>query len=125
MPALETSDLNQWAVLWSAGDYPDEFGNYVRNDPEEIRVRWEHGVRDLLDPKGNSIEINAIVFTRQEIPIGSNLWEGQLADFLGTGSIGDDDNIMQVKLEKRTPDVKARNNRRAYGLVRYKDNPNL
>lgn len=125
MPNPSVRNLTQKAVLWTVQTHANEFGQQVNavSGPVEIRVRWENGHKDLMDPKGNKIEVDAMVAASRVIPIGSKMWLGALADWYGTGSEGNDDDVMQVKLDLSIPNTKGRNTRRVYGLMRYSDTP--
>lgn len=128
MPSPETSDLNQWALLWEyRGE--DAYGHLtVALDREEIPVRWVNKRSMTSDAQGNKIELDATVIADRAIPIGSEMWEGTSAEMLdtivGTGTdetIKPASGIMIVLTQSYTPDIKAREVRREYGLKRKSD----
>lgn len=120
MPAPEAACRLQTAVLWSKiGD--DDYGEPLRDDPEEINVRWVQRRTASLDANGNTISLDATVVVNQEIVVGSLLWLGALSSWTGTGSAGDDTELMIVATYNETPDLKNREIRRMVGLRRFRD----
>jgi hypothetical protein len=120
MPAFETKDLNQWAILWRVSS-SDRYGTKTFHSPEEIRVRWVGKRKQIISPTGQLIGADATVITREYVPNGSLLREGRLEDWVGTGSNDDDEGILEVIGSDYTPDIKGRNYRYELMLVRYKD----
>src|SRR5882757_2595614 len=116
MPPLERTDLLQRAVLWSASGR-DRYGQVTVGDPVEITVRWLDQQSQMLDPQGNTVTVDVTVVVQQDIKIGSQMWLGELADLIGTGS-EPETGRMEVKAFNSTLDIKARNNRRTIGLMR-------
>lgn len=121
MPALETIDLHQRAVLWTkAGD--DIEGRPLVMAPVEIACRWERGAREGLKKDGTLVRLDAFVVVAQDVVPDSILWEGTLAEWNATGSAsGDHTDLMQVVIVKNSPDVKGQNRRRTLGLQMYSD----
>lgn len=122
MPPLESVDLWQDAVYWPPGA-PDRYNEPTRGSPVQIEVRWVWQDRKTTNAQGEEIETSATVITDREIPIGSFMVLGTLSDWLGTGSAGADDALMEVVTEQQTPDLKARNTRYQYGLSWFRDTP--
>lgn len=125
MPPLETSDLHQKAVLWPFLNY-DRFGQpVVSDDHEEIPVRWEWGHREMLDSKGNTIGVDAVVVVDRRITLGSNLWLGESQDVpAGTSFTSERNELCQVIFYSEIPDIKGREVRRLVGLIRLKSYSN-
>lgn len=121
MPPLETMDRHQDAVLWAATGAANHYGEPLVGSPVDITVRWVNQQREMLDPQGNTVAVDATVVAAQEIPIGSVMAEGTLADWLGTGSGEEPSGRMQVKAESWALDLKGRITRREYGLMRFRD----
>lgn len=69
----------QYAVLYAATDY-DEQGNPTVSAGTEIRCRWEDGRREITQPDGTIIAVEAEVFVNQSITVGSILWKGRLSE---------------------------------------------
>lgn len=120
MPSMETAFRRQFAVLWPKDGY-DGHGEPTVGEPVELRVRWNNKQRLAYDAQGNPVAVDAVVIVDQEIEVGSSMWEGQLADWYGTGSAGDDSGVMEVVTYNETPDIKNRFKRRTVGLTFYKD----
>lgn len=123
MPAIEDDDRLQKAVYWEATNTNDEFGNPVYLDPVEIDVRWITKRKQGVDSKGNPIALEATVIADVLIPIDSTMWEGTLEEWYGTGSAGKDDELMVVKANGKTPDLRAIETRYKAFLSRYRDQP--
>lgn len=120
MPQLETMDMGQAAVLWRFL-YLDDHGETIIDEPEEITVRWVRRQTQMLNGKGDPIAVDATVVADIEIPTGSIMWEGELEEYYGTGSAGEEDSLMEVVASGMVPDLKARDIRRRHGLTFYKN----
>lgn len=126
MPNQETSHRFQTALLWPYAGIDDYGQPIVSSTPQEIRVRWEHTRTEMTDPQGNTIVVDATAVVAQKVTIGSEMWLGDYADdWLGTGSGsgGDDDEVMRVVAYDEVPDVKGRVKWRQVGLQRKSDSP--
>ena len=130
MPPLETAWRYQKAVLWPAltlrgRTLTDKNGQARVNltSPVTLAVRWEDDYRDVLDPQGNTVALSATVVVAQDVVIGSRMWQGELTDWLGTGSGDDAADVMIVVTKSVAKDVKGKNIRRELGLMRYGDSP--
>lgn len=120
MPAFETMDRPQRAVLWPKLGV-DRLGQFVVGDPVEIRVQWDDNYSEALDPQKNTVQVDGTIYTNRVIPIGSIVWQGRIAAWAGTGSGEAPTGLMEVKTVKITPDLKGRNRTYMYGLVRFND----
>ena len=126
MPDIEREDRWQKAVLMEAvrrgaASY-DDFGQPVITAPEELDVRWVWKQTMMTGPQGKPISVDATVVVGREVELGSKMWLGTLADWLGTGtgssleSDNPDDSLMEVVAIKITPDLKGRFQRVTLGL---------
>lgn len=120
MPALEVSDLTQQAVLWAMSNY-DSFGQPAVGDPIQINVRWVWHHREVVDAKGNTISLAADVAAAQDIPINSHMWLGTLDQWNSNGMSQVNQDLYEVKTSDNVPDVKGRNVRRTFGLMKLHD----
>jgi hypothetical protein len=123
VPDFETMDRGQAAVYWPAAGRGNEFGEPQVGAAEEIRVRWVDRKADVLDPAGNTVSLDAQVVTDFRVPPGSRLWKGELADWYGTGSAADDDEVMVAVTAAEATDLKGRTTRYEVGLKRFRDTP--
>jgi len=114
MPGPESNLRFQTAVYWKASGH-DNYGQPKVTTPVEIQVRWEKGRNESTGPNGELQAIDGTLVVDREIPIGSILWLGVLADYVST------DTKMQVLDYKETPDIKNRNVHRAVTVKRYTD----
>lgn len=114
MPPLETTDLRQYAVLWAAAGQ-DVYGAPVVADGIEIKVRWLDKLSQAVDPTGNTIQTVAQVIASQLIPVQSILWLGRLCNIVGPPYPG----LHIIVGDDNTPDIKNRNIRYEYKLMRY------
>lgn len=122
MPSIETAYLTQDAVLFPF-DGTDIHNEIKRGDPVEIKVRWLTGRSQSLSAQGTPLALDATVIVDRVIENRSLLFLGSLSEWLGTGSEGDDSELMEVVSYKETPDLKGRVERRSVGLVYYRDTP--
>lgn len=124
MPPIETAHRPQKALLWSVQGVNDRGNPTVdRGNPTELDVWWATGRTEALDPQGNTVAIDAAVVVDRHVPVGSAMWLGSEAEWLGsgTGSAGEATEVMQVVTYNEAPDLKGRNYRRVVGLIRYGD----
>lgn len=120
MPAPETNARHQKAVIWPALGY-DTDGRVKVGAPEEITVRWVTHRGEATDGLGHTISLDARVVVNQEVRVGSVMWLGCLADWVGTGSGGDDSELHRVVRFNHTKDIKGRAIRRTCDLRRESD----
>jgi len=113
MPSPETVNRHQKAVLWAANGY-DTYGDIKVSANVEIDVRWEEKRREILDPQGNSITIEAEIVVDRDITIGSIMWLGNKVD-LATPPV----DLKQVVAFNKTPDIKGLNYRRTVSVIRF------
>src|SRR5262245_11016079 len=115
MPAFETADRHEDAVLWTVTGTTRN-GEPIVGSPEGIRVRWQRENVIISDPLGQPVKLDAFVVVDRAVPVGSLLWLGRLADYNPAAN----NEIMEVILFKESPDLKARNRRRILGLMKFK-----
>lgn len=121
MPSPESDGRHQQCVLWKfAGSYSNN-GSPKVQDPIEITVRWTDTYSEITDQQGNTVIVDASVVTDRDIPVHSLLWEGTLADWQGTGSGMEPNDLMRVVSSRKVPDVKGREFKRTLKLSRYQD----
>lgn len=119
MPALEYSDLRQWAVVWFWTGQQNRHGQQTIHQPIQIPVRWNFDDAQVLDSFGNTIGRNGDVVAAIDIPDLSMIWYAgnyklttlpttftELAQLFRTGSTGD---------------IKQRNIRYEYKSMRWGD----
>lgn len=127
MPAFETMDRRQYALLWersgtnSYGEPTVSVGVELNPTVSDGGVRWVHKSQLMLDPLGNTIQVDATVVVNRDVEIGSIMWEGGLDDVPGTGTSGapPDGQLMEVVTKDRATDLKNRYTRRTLGLKRF------
>lgn len=121
MPAFETMDLTESAVLWGfAGS--NGYGEPTVAAPVEIPARWVYKQREVTGPNGDPQAIDAQLVVKQDVDVGSIVWEGTLDDLPGTGTdYTPTSGILEVVSIDRAKDIKGRVVRRTLNLVRYTD----
>lgn len=126
MPAFETMDLQQRAVLWEKTGQ-DEHNEPTVASPVEIPVRWHWKRRQVAGPNGLPIAVDVTVVVNQDVADGSLLWLGTLDDLPGTGTpYVPTSDVVQVLTRDWVPDIKARNVRRVLMCSRFNDSaPNV
>lgn len=123
MPPIETMEMHQKAVLWPMTGY-DTYGQpQVSSIPIEISVRWEWKHEEEKSTDRYQVLLDAMVVVDRAIEEGSNMWLGTLSDWYGTGSSGEDSEVLQVKFYNEIPDLKDRCIRRTVGLSFFRDKP--
>jgi hypothetical protein len=122
--SIEQDDLFQTALLWVKTGRDRQGQPVVTNTPVEIPCRWLWQRSETVDVDGSVIALDAMVVVDREVTVGSQMWDGTLSDWLGTGSTGNDDEVMRVATFKKTPDIDAIEFRYKVGLKRFRDQPN-
>lgn len=120
MPSLEVASLHQKAVLWAAAAPADRevdsHGERKVYAAVELKVRWEEGLTEAIDPNGQVVALDAVVIVDRDVEVGSIMWEGEL------GTEEDPPiSLKEVVSFSKTPDIKGRKFRRVCGLRRYSD----
>ena len=117
MPPLEIIvDPNSFAVLWAFVGQ-DRHGKQIVASPIQIPVRWVLNQNQVIDPTGNTIASTGTVITHGLAIVNmSILWQGQLADLPAVPT-----NLHQVIKVNSTPDIKNRNTRFDYVLMKFSD----
>lgn len=124
MPAFETMDLTEKALLWETTGGLDQYGQYAYeflDSPVQRCVRWVEKRSLASDANGNPLSLDATVIMDREVAVGSLMWRGSLTDLPGTGTAAPETDLMIVVLRSRTKDIKGRYTRWSYGLTRFKD----
>lgn len=120
MPAFETMDKPQRATYWPKIGV-NKLGQPVVGNGVEISVQWDNRSSEQLDRDGNSITVDATMFTNLTLTIGTVVRYGSLSDWQGTGSSLLPEGLMEIKTVNITPDIKGRNQVYFYGMMRYND----
>jgi hypothetical protein len=123
MPPLETKDRKQDAVLLPAllvNGYPraNRKGEILLGAPTAIKVRWCWEKKESMNAKGEPVTIEAHAVVDRLVVVGSIMWLGKLANYVGTG--GDAVEFMQVVDYQQATDIKNRDTRRLVQLMRYR-----
>jgi len=117
--SIETDDLKQDAVLWTA-DAVDNYGNRTAAAAVGVKVRWEDGQGQIQNGLGDVVAYDATVYVSQLIELGSVLYEGTEAAYDAAVAAGNSPQLYKAVGRKAIPDVKAENTRRSVVLARYK-----
>lgn len=115
MPAIETANRKQKAVLWAASGH-DDYGEPKVNSAVELSVRWTEGREETTDAQGEVVSYDATVRVDREIAVGSVLWKGKLADVPSPTS-----DLFRVVARKTVPDLKGRDFERIVFLKRLSE----
>ncbi len=113
MPSIETTGLNDYAVLWAASTL-DGYGKAKINAAVEINVRWEGRVQDSTNPNSGVESTPVEVFVDRAIETGSIMWHGRLQDLPDSPT-----NLFEVISSDYIPDLKCRNIQRTVVLAKY------
>lgn len=131
--------LKQHAIMWAFLGY-DRYGQPVVDFPVQICTRWITKRREVLDPHGNTIALDAAVVVNRRIPMNSWIWKGTIEDWyngpgaddtiyeMGTapgaqayyayGSMAFDNELHEVKTYSETPNIKSRHAYKEVGVIR-------
>ena len=112
MPPLETDDLKQFAVIWEQVDY-DANGRPTLGSATEISARYEQVLGEVISNNDSSIDNSVEVIVDRALPIGTQVWLGELVDLPTPLS-----ELLEVIGFVSVPDVKSRNFRRVATLIK-------
>ena len=118
MPSLETSQLDQKAVLWElsgTGIPYDDYGEPIVEAGEEIDCRWQWGKKEGISSRGTPIAWEAQVAVDREIAVGSTMWKGELDDYVAT------ETKLQVLDYVESPSLDGKETRRVVRLGKLSD----
>jgi hypothetical protein len=116
MPSMETSNLNQHAVVWSPNGH-SRTGDKKVNAGIELKVRWEDLTLTDRPSKGDEQQYDARVIVKQDVDIGSIFWQGKESEL--PDPVTNVDTLYEVIEFRKTPDVKGRNFRRVCYLSKW------
>lgn len=105
MPPLEEMDLTDKAVVWPITSI-DSNGRPIVGEPEEIDCKWEEK-RGRTRLSAESSDYEAKIRVADDIPIGSAIWLGELADWTGVRPDEGKD-VLEIVAENKTYDLKGR-----------------
>lgn len=101
------------AVYWELGTL-DMYGQPTLNTPVELSVRWEHGLAQEILPQTNPQSVDATVWVKQDVTVGSMMWIGALTDLPTPVT-----DVLEIVEFQKIPDIKGRAYERAALLRRY------
>lgn len=117
---IETEGRTETAVLWAATGF-DRQGEVTVGSPVEICVRWEQVRMVVQDPIQDTVVIEAMVKVDRVIKERSRMWLGELDDWYGSGSSGQDNGLMEVVGINYIRDAKGRVVAREAMLKRFRN----
>lgn len=121
MPAFETMDLYQRAVLWERRlGVNDDYGDVIVENGVEIACRWVHKYGEVLSPEGETIRYDAGVVVNRDVNDGSIMRLGTVSDL--PVDLDNVTNLYQVIGRFVTPSIHNRFTRRTLMLMRFNDN---
>lgn len=121
MPRFGKAWLMQKAVVWDHSlTANDAYGQPTVGGPREINVRWNSTHILSADAQGNPVTISAQVVVMSDVAVGSLMWLGTLDEWYGTGSATDEAELMEVKKDAGTPDLKNRSGTTTLDLAYYR-----
>lgn len=115
MPPLEHMDMTSNVVYWRLVRH-DKNGFPLVVEAEEIHGRWEEINKEMVDDKGNRVQVDVILTVPQQLVMGSLMWEGELSDLPSPPR-----DLYEVVGRDRGKDLKGYVTRYEFGLRRYKD----
>jgi hypothetical protein len=117
VPPVEAADLFQDCIVWRKIDETDD-NEPVVSPGEQVDCRWVNRRIQTVGADGEPVAYDATLALDEDVPDGSIVWEGCLADF--EDDIAKKNRLMAVIRFAGTPDVKGRNTRYEYGLMRFR-----
>jgi hypothetical protein len=118
MPHFTRRRKSQTVVVWDFASY-DRHGAAIVSAPREIKARWE-GVTEF-----SGVEVDGVLYTKEYLAPETRVWLGTMEDYYGTGSAGDDTNIMFVSQCAESKGLKSRNVSYTVTVKYDKDQPQV
>lgn len=115
--SLTLKARRQYAVLWARTGW-DGNGEPKVAPAREIKVRWEFTQREVIGDDGTPIAVDATVDVGEDIPTGSIMWLGRLADLPDGKEF--DQPLLQVITADKIPDIKGRQFARSVTLSKWR-----
>lgn len=112
---VETTELNEYAVLWALSSY-DNNGEATVSAGVELKVRWTDAESQSATARGTPIAADATAVVDCDIALDSIMRLGRLSAVPTPPT-----DLYEVVSMRKTPDLKARTYRRIVSLRRYKD----
>lgn len=103
-------------VLWTSTGRYDSLGKQLLNSPIEINVRWEDNTMEFATLHATQTQCAAVMMVSRDIPYGSIVWRGRLADLPATPTP-----LYQVSTRITAPDFKSKYSQRDIMLVEFPD----
>lgn len=116
MPAIEVSGLDQKAALWASRNISDSHGEPTVSAAVEINARWEKRTFESIMDDATPVAITGVIHVDREIPEGSIMWLGELADVPDPPT-----KLVSVVSYDEIPDVKSREYQRTVTVRKWKD----
>jgi len=115
-------DRHDAIFLWPLDGY-DRHGQPKIGTPIELYVQWNLDRKEMFDPKGHKITVEAHAVVDRRLEPGGVLWKGTEDEWYGVGSgtgSGDDRELFEIMAYHEIDDVKGRNTLRTIGVARYR-----
>lgn len=120
-----TGRRTQKVIVWrKAGT--NRYGDPVVGTPGEFTVRWEKTRKDMMAPDGTRINVDVVMVYGPDLcdlAVEDAVWLGGLEDWYGTGSGGQESDVMRVAALDYVPNVRGTAAYREAGLVKHRDTP--
>ena len=117
MPAVEQQGLTELAVLWEYAGR-DRYDQERVSAPCQIRLKWTKVKRNVRQPDGTSLGVDAEAVVDREIPDRSILWLGKLRDY-SAEAVTAANPLMLVVVYKGSKDIRGRDTHHAVSLQKY------
>ncbi len=117
-----TGRRTQTVTVWEKTG-TDRYGEPTRGSPVEPLVRWERTRKDMMAPDGTRVNVDVVMVygCDLDLKIEDVVYLGVLEDWVGTGSAGDDSELMKVVALDYVPNIRGDAAYREAGLVKYRD----
>lgn len=110
----------QQAVVWLRIGTDDSSMPIVNPIPVQLDVRWDDSQRVVPGPDGVPIQIDATIVVDRDLPFGSSVWKGAMANLPGTAQLPRLD-LMEVKSKMYSPNHNGKQVYREIGLIRVRN----
>ena len=115
MPPIEESDFVHKCVIWERTGFNRD-NEPILAAPVEYDCRWVWDNRTSSTPDGTPVELTARVAVPIVVPTRSLFWKGCLDEWVDDGR----QEIHESQMVTRADDIQGKNQRREYGLVRFR-----
>ena len=96
----------QWAVYWEPNGGVYQYGVQLYHPSEEIKVRWEDELVNVVDLGGREVVYQSMIYVGQDVKVDGVLFKGQLADLDDPSASPPTGDAKKIRRFEKMPDLR-------------------